>query len=70
MRRAKLRLLLLSVGGGVVQNIIDALGTRRERCVLIGTNSIACAASSFRCDTVHRVPPAASGAEYTERSTN
>ena len=67
MTQAKLRLLLLSVGGGVAQNFLDALGARRERCILIGTNSIADAASSFRCDTVYLVPPADSGAEYIER---
>ena len=67
MTRAKLRLLLLTVGGAVAQNIIDALDARRERCVLIGTNSIAEAAGNFRCDIVYLVPPAASGAEYAER---
>ena len=63
----KLRLLLLSVGSLAAQNVIDALGARRERCVLIGTNSIAEAAGNFRCDTVYLVPPAASGADYIAR---
>jgi carbamoyl-phosphate synthase large subunit len=67
MTKAKLRLLLLSVGSLAAQNVIDALGARRERCVLIGTNSIAEAAGNFRCDTVYLVPPAASGAAYIER---
>ena len=67
MTLAKIRLLLLSVGSLTAQSIIDALDTRRERCVLIGTNSIAEAAGNFRCDTVYLVPPAASSAAYIER---
>ena len=67
MTEAKLRLLLLSVGSLVSQRLIGALGVRRERCVLIGTNSVADAAGNFRCDTVYLVPPAASGAAYIER---
>jgi carbamoylphosphate synthase large subunit len=67
MKQSKLRLLLLSVGSLASQNVIDALGARRELCVLIGTNSIAEAAGNFRCDTVYLVPPAASGAAYIER---
>jgi len=67
MKQSKLRLLLLSVGSLAAQNVIDAIGTRREHCVLIGTNSIADAAGNFRCDTAYLVPPAASGAAYIER---
>lgn len=67
MKQSKLRLLLLSVGSLAAQRLIDALGTRRECCVVIGTNSIAEAAGNFRCDTVYLVPPAASGAAYIER---
>lgn len=63
----KLRLLLLSTGSLAAQNVIDAIGTRRERCILIGTNSIAEAAGNFRCDAMHVVPPAASGTRYVER---
>ena len=59
-------MLLLSSGSAVAQNVIDALGPRRERCTVIGTNSIAEAALNFCCDTVYRVPPAASGAAYIE----
>ena len=55
----QLRLLLLSAGSLTAQNIFDALGARRERCVLIGTNSIADAAGNFRCDTAYLAPPAA-----------
>lgn len=67
MTQAKLRLLFLSVGSLSAQNVIDALGARRDSCVLIGTNSIAEAAGNFRCDTIYLVPPAASGAAYIER---
>ena len=67
MTQSTLRLMLLSVGSLAAQNVIDALGARRERCVLIGTNSMAQAAGNFRCDVVYRVPPAASGAEYIAR---
>jgi hypothetical protein len=63
----RLRLMLLSVGSLVAQNVIDALGSRRERFVLIGTNSVAEAAGNFRCDIAHLVPSAASGAAYIER---
>ena len=67
MTQERLRLLLLSVGSLVTQRLIGALGARRERCVLIGTNSVAEAAGNFRCDTAYLVPPAASGAAYIER---
>ena len=67
MTGPKLRLLLLSTGSLAAQNVIDALGARRARCVLIGTNSLGESAGNFRCDVVYRVPPAASGAAYIER---
>jgi carbamoyl-phosphate synthase large subunit len=67
MTAAKLRLLLLSTGSLAAQNVIDALGERRARCELIGTNSLAEAAGNFRCDAVHLVPPAASGTDYVDR---
>ena len=67
MRARKIRLLLLSVGGGVANNFLDALGERRKRCVILGTNSIAEAASSFRCDAVYRVPNAVAGSVYIDR---
>ncbi|HET7160702.1 MAG TPA: hypothetical protein VFI62_17010, partial [Burkholderiales bacterium] len=62
----KLRLLVLSVGSLAAQKLIDALGTRRERCVLIGTNSIAQTSANFRCDTVYLVPQASS-TDYIDR---
>ncbi len=67
MRQSKLRLLLLSVGTLSAQNVLDAIGSRRERCVLLGTNSIADAAGNFRCDVAYLVPPAAAGAPHLER---
>jgi carbamoylphosphate synthase large subunit len=57
---AKLRLLLLSVGSAVGQNVVDAIGPRRVGCEIIGANSLAEAAYNYRCDAVHLVPPAAS----------
>jgi hypothetical protein len=67
MKRTKLRLLLLSAGSITAQNVIQALGTRRKRCIVVGTNSLADAAGNFRCDGMHLVPPAATGAEYVAR---
>ena len=67
MVQSKVRLLLLSIGGGVGHNFLDALGARRERFELVATNSIAEAASSFRCDRVYPVPPAAAGPDYVGR---
>ena len=64
--RSKLRLLLLSSGSLAAQNVIDALGERRERCLLIGVNSLEKSAGNFRCDVVFRVPPASSGAAYID----
>jgi carbamoyl-phosphate synthase large subunit len=63
---SKLRLLILSAGGAVAQNFVDALGSRRSDCVLIGTNSIAGSATLFRMDAVYLAPPAASGEEYLD----
>ncbi|MES2561381.1 MAG: hypothetical protein V4637_01510, partial [Pseudomonadota bacterium] len=62
----KLRLLVLSVGSLAAQKLIDALGARRERCVLIGTNSVAQTSANFRCDTAHLVPQASS-TDYIDR---
>ena len=67
MTHAKLRVLLLSAGSLAAQNVIQALDTRRERCVVVGTNSVADAAGNFRCDSVHLAPPAAAGVEYIAR---
>ncbi|HZN24718.1 MAG TPA: hypothetical protein VFB75_10855 [Burkholderiales bacterium] len=63
---SKLRLLLLSVGSLAAQNVIDAIGARREHCVLIGMNSVPDAAGNFRCDTAYPAPPTASQANYIE----
>jgi carbamoyl-phosphate synthase large subunit len=52
----ELRLMVLSIGSLAAQRFVDALGTRRQHCVLIGTNSLAEAASNFLCDSVHLVP--------------
>jgi carbamoyl-phosphate synthase large subunit len=46
---------------------MDALGERRERCVILGANSVAESAGSFRCDSVYLVPPVAAADQYTER---
>ena len=63
---AKLRVLLLSAGSLVAHAFLEALGTRRDGCTVIGTNSIAEAAGNFLCDTAYLVPRAASAA-YVER---
>ena len=62
-----LRLMLLSAGSLLAHKLIEALGPRRARCMLIGTNSIAEASGNFRCDVAYLVPPAASGAAYVDR---
>ena len=65
--RSKLRLLILSVGSLAAQNVIHGLGRRRDRCVLIGANSVADSAGNFRCDRTYLVPPAAAGESYLAR---
>jgi hypothetical protein len=67
MSERKARLLLLTSGGSVAHNFLDALGARRDRCELIGANSVAEAASNFRFDSVYLIPPTSSGEQYIQR---
>jgi len=52
-------ILQLSVGSLLGQNVLDALDGRRDRVRVVGLNTIAASPSVFRCDRVHRSPPAA-----------
>jgi len=66
----KIKLLIVSVGSLVGQNILDALEfsecNRRNLVHIIGTNSLALTANNFRCDECYLVPPTASD-EYPEK---
>jgi hypothetical protein len=68
--KPKLRLLIVSVGSLVGQNILDSLEfpefSRRHLVDVFGTNSIAMCANNFRCNGVYLVPPTASP-DYAER---
>ncbi|WP_038050715.1 hypothetical protein [Thioalkalivibrio sp. ALJ1] len=58
--RSRTRLLIVSVGSLVGQNILDSLEyeewNRRDRVHIIGTNSIASSPNNFRCDECYQVP--------------
>jgi hypothetical protein len=58
-----MKLLLISVGSRVGQNILDALEypglSRRSLVQIIGTNSVPDAFNNFRCDRCYLVPPTA-----------
>ena len=58
-RAAKLRLLVLSVGTQVGQNILTTLAGRREGLELIATSSVAHEPAVFDYDVVYLVPPTA-----------
>jgi len=64
----KIKLLIVSVGSLVGQNILDALEfsecNRRNLVHITGTNSLALTVNNFRCDECYLVPPTASD-EYT-----
>lgn len=66
----KIRLLVVSVGSLVGQNILDSLEfpafNRRHLVHVAGTNSVAMSANNFRCDECFLVPPTASP-EYPDR---
>ena len=66
----KIKLLIVSVGSLVGQNILDALEfsefNRRDLVHITGTNSLALTPNNFRCDECFLVPPTASG-EYPGR---
>jgi carbamoyl-phosphate synthase large subunit len=54
---AKTRILLLSGGNLVGQNVLDALANRRSSVELVATNSVADDLSLFAFDAVYLVPP-------------
>jgi len=66
----KIKLLIVSVGSLVGQNILDALEfsefNRRDLVHITGTNSLALTPNNFRCDECYLVPPTASD-EYPEK---
>jgi hypothetical protein len=64
---AKLRLLVLSVGTQVGQNILATPARRRADLELIATSSVSNEPSLFDWDTVYVVPPTASEPEAFER---
>lgn len=64
----KLRLLVLSVGTQVGQNILTTLKARRERLELIATSSVAHEPAIFDYDVVYLVPATAAEAQAFERA--
>lgn len=62
-----LKILLLSAGGMVGQNALDALEGRRGDLLLLGTNSEARNPRNFRCDKVFLVPPTTEREAFTRR---
>jgi hypothetical protein len=64
---AKLRLLVLSVGTQVGQNVLTALARRRDGVDLIATSSVSHEPAVFDYDAVYLVPPTAAEPEAFER---
>ena len=64
---ARLRLLVLSVGTQVGQNILTTLAGRREGVELIATSSVAHEPAVFDYDAVYLAPPTAAEPEAFER---
>lgn len=64
LNNRKIKLLIVSVGSLVGQNILDALEfsehNRRHLVHITGTNSLAMTANNYRCDECYLVPPTAS----------
>jgi biotin carboxylase len=63
-----LRLLVLSVGTRVGQNVLTTLDGRRDGLVLMATSSVANEPALFDFDVVYRVPPTAAEPEAFERA--
>lgn len=63
-KNKRLKILIISVGSLVGQNILDALEfsefNRRDLVHLTGTNSLSLTANNFRCDACYKVPKTAS----------
>ncbi|HTR57249.1 MAG TPA: hypothetical protein VMM27_03655 [Casimicrobiaceae bacterium] len=64
---SKLRLLVLSVGTQVGQNVLTTLAGRRDGLELIATSSVAHEPAVFDYDTVYLVPPTAAEPEAFEQ---
>lgn len=58
---APMRILLMSVGNLVAQNVLDCLARHDRRYFLIGANSAPEAPGNFRCDVAYVVPRADAG---------
>ena len=63
----RIRLLVLSVGTHVGQNVLTVLAGRRDSVELIATSSVANEPAVFDCDAVYLVPPTAAEPEAFER---
>lgn len=63
-----LRLLVLSAGTRVGQNVLTSLNGRRDGLVLVATSSVANEPAIFDFDVVYRVPPTAAEAKAFERA--
>ncbi|HUH94659.1 MAG TPA: hypothetical protein VL742_16135 [Casimicrobiaceae bacterium] len=64
----KVRLLVLSVGTRVGQNVLAVLASRRGAVEIVATSSVANEPALFECDAVYLVPPTAAEPEAFERS--
>jgi carbamoyl-phosphate synthase large subunit len=63
----KPRLLILSAGSLLGQNILDAVESRRRWVHVVGANSLAMNPRIFRCDTVYLTPPNDPAKEFNRR---
>jgi carbamoyl-phosphate synthase large subunit len=63
-----LRLLVLSVGTRVGQNVLTSLKDRRDRLHVAATSSVCNEPALFDCDVVYRVPPTAAEPQAFERA--
>jgi carbamoyl-phosphate synthase large subunit len=63
-----LRLLVLSVGTRVGQNILTTLKGRRQGLLIMATSSVANEPALFDADVVYRVPPTAAEPDNFERA--
>jgi len=64
--RSRARLLLVSGGSLIGQNILDSLSSRRDHVELVAINSIAQGSSLFEFDRVHLAPPTVAQAKLFE----
>ena len=64
----KVRLLVLSVGTRVGQNVLSVLASRRGALDIVATSSVANEPALFECDAIYLVPPTAAEPGAFERS--